>query len=107
MLCGQAGRTSIPQDSQDPCCLPSQPAVSHPREFSDALGYLQLLNSCSDAAGAPACSFSISSSMAATTGEPQDPCPEALEVLSVVLLRVRMPLPPLQARTLWPSGGPH
>lgn len=37
------------------------------REFSDALGYLQLLNSCSDAAGAPACSFSISSSMAATT----------------------------------------
>ncbi|KAM9695827.1 sterol regulatory element-binding protein 1 isoform 1-T1 [Trichechus inunguis] len=33
------------------------------QEFSDALGYLQLLNSCSDAAGAPgvpACSFSIS-----------------------------------------------
>ncbi|XP_042823177.1 sterol regulatory element-binding protein 1 isoform X1 [Panthera tigris] len=38
------------------------------REFSDALGYLQLLNSCSDAAGAPACSFSISSSMATATG---------------------------------------
>ncbi|KAM9253862.1 sterol regulatory element-binding protein 1 isoform 2-T2 [Dugong dugon] len=33
------------------------------QEFSDALGYLQLLNSCSDAAGAPgapACSFSNS-----------------------------------------------
>lgn len=37
------------------------------REFSDALGYLQLLNSCSDTAGAPACSFSIHSSMATTT----------------------------------------
>ncbi|XP_066878017.1 sterol regulatory element-binding protein 1 isoform X2 [Kogia breviceps] len=36
------------------------------REFSDALGYLQLLNSCSDVAGAPACSFSIGSSVAAT-----------------------------------------
>ncbi|XP_064135464.1 sterol regulatory element-binding protein 1 isoform X7 [Loxodonta africana] len=31
------------------------------REFSDALGYLQLLNSCSDATEAPACNFSISS----------------------------------------------
>ncbi|XP_059991780.1 sterol regulatory element-binding protein 1 isoform X4 [Lagenorhynchus albirostris] len=38
------------------------------REFSDALGYLQLLNSCSDVAGAPPCSFSIGSGMAATTG---------------------------------------
>ncbi|XP_065753110.1 sterol regulatory element-binding protein 1 isoform X8 [Phocoena phocoena] len=38
------------------------------REFSDALGYLQLLNSCSDVAGAPACSFSIGSGMAATAG---------------------------------------
>ncbi|XP_054427102.1 sterol regulatory element-binding protein 1 isoform X5 [Pteronotus mesoamericanus] len=38
------------------------------REFSDALGYLQLLNSCSDAAGVPACSVSVSSSMAAATG---------------------------------------
>ncbi|KAM5307702.1 sterol regulatory element-binding protein 1 isoform 2-T2 [Glossophaga mutica] len=39
------------------------------REFSDALGYLQLLNSCADAAArAPACTFSISSSMATTTG---------------------------------------
>lgn len=33
------------------------------REFSDALGHLQLLNSCS-MAGAPACSFSTFSSMA-------------------------------------------
>lgn len=43
------------------------------REFSDALGYLQLLNSCSDAVGTPACSFSVSSSMASTTGELQTP----------------------------------
>lgn len=43
------------------------------REFSDALGYLQLLNSCADAAGAPACTFSIGSSMATTTGEPPAP----------------------------------
>lgn len=47
------------------------------REFSDALGYLQLLHSCSDLAGAPACGFSISSSMAATTGEPPAPAPGA------------------------------
>lgn len=47
---------------------PSPGAADGDREFSDALGYLQLLNSCSDAAGAPACSFSVSSSMAATTG---------------------------------------
>ncbi|KAK1331753.1 hypothetical protein QTO34_009728 [Cnephaeus nilssonii] len=39
-----------------------------PREFSEALGYLQLLHSCSDAAGAPACSFSVGSSMATTPG---------------------------------------
>ncbi|XP_006901264.1 PREDICTED: sterol regulatory element-binding protein 1 [Elephantulus edwardii] len=30
------------------------------REFSDALGYLQLLHSCCDASGTPACSFSMS-----------------------------------------------
>ncbi|NP_001184012.1 sterol regulatory element-binding protein 1 [Canis lupus familiaris] len=47
---------------------PSPGSADGDREFSDALGYLQLLNSCSDAAGAPACSFSISSSMATTTG---------------------------------------
>ncbi|XP_037019124.2 sterol regulatory element-binding protein 1 isoform X1 [Artibeus jamaicensis] len=38
------------------------------REFSDALGYLQLLNSCADAARAPACTFSVSSSLATDTG---------------------------------------
>lgn len=55
---------------QDPCHLSRQPVLSCHREFSDALGYLQLLNSCSDVAGAPACSFSIGSGMAATAGEP-------------------------------------
>ncbi|XP_037664521.1 LOW QUALITY PROTEIN: sterol regulatory element-binding protein 1 [Choloepus didactylus] len=38
------------------------------REFSDALGYLQLLTSCSDGAGTPACSFAVSSSTATATG---------------------------------------
>ncbi|KAF6299824.1 sterol regulatory element binding transcription factor 1 [Rhinolophus ferrumequinum] len=47
---------------------PSPASADGDREFSDALGYLQLLTSCCDAAGAPACSFSISSSMTATTG---------------------------------------
>ncbi|XP_059524339.1 sterol regulatory element-binding protein 1 isoform X2 [Myotis daubentonii] len=47
---------------------PSPASAGGDREFSDALGYLQLLHSCSDAAGAPACSFSAGSSMAATTG---------------------------------------
>uniref|UniRef100_U3D949 Sterol regulatory element-binding protein 1 n=1 Tax=Callithrix jacchus TaxID=9483 RepID=U3D949_CALJA len=47
---------------------PSPGSADGDKEFSDALGYLQLLNSCSDAAGAPTCSFSISSSMATTTG---------------------------------------
>ncbi|XP_048222117.1 sterol regulatory element-binding protein 1 isoform X1 [Perognathus longimembris pacificus] len=51
-----------------PSSSPSPGSADGDREFSDALGYLQLLNSCSDAAGAPACSFSISSSMVATTG---------------------------------------
>ncbi|KAM4843846.1 sterol regulatory element-binding protein 1 isoform 1-T1 [Thomomys bottae] len=51
-----------------PSANPSPGSADGDREFSDALGYLQLLNSCSDAAGAPACSFSISSSMVATTG---------------------------------------
>ncbi|KAM5263630.1 sterol regulatory element-binding protein 1 isoform 7-T7 [Ctenodactylus gundi] len=49
-----------------PC--PSPGSADGDREFSDALGYLQLLNSCSDTAGTPACSFSISSSMAAAAG---------------------------------------
>ncbi|XP_040830470.1 sterol regulatory element-binding protein 1 isoform X9 [Ochotona curzoniae] len=47
---------------------PSPGSAEGDKEFADALGYLQLLNSCSDAAGAPACSFSISSSMATTAG---------------------------------------
>ncbi|XP_036152155.1 sterol regulatory element-binding protein 1 isoform X5 [Myotis myotis] len=47
---------------------PSPASADGDREFSDALGYLQLLHSCSDAAGAPACSFSTGSSMAAATG---------------------------------------
>ncbi|XP_027621390.1 sterol regulatory element-binding protein 1 [Tupaia chinensis] len=51
-----------------PSPSPSPGSADGDREFSDALGYLQLLNSCSDAAGAPACSFSVSSSMATTTG---------------------------------------
>uniref|UniRef100_A0A8D2AX43 Sterol regulatory element-binding protein 1 n=1 Tax=Sciurus vulgaris TaxID=55149 RepID=A0A8D2AX43_SCIVU len=51
-----------------PSPSPSSGSADGDREFSDALGYLQLLTSCSDVAGAPACSFSISSSVAATTG---------------------------------------
>lgn len=46
---------------------PSPGSADGDREFSDALSYLQLLNSCSDAVGAPA-SFSIGCSMAVTTG---------------------------------------
>ncbi|XP_036749927.2 sterol regulatory element-binding protein 1 isoform X5 [Manis pentadactyla] len=47
---------------------PSPGSTDGDKGFSDALGYLQLLNSCCEAAGAPACSFSVSSSLAATTG---------------------------------------
>ncbi|XP_073737906.1 sterol regulatory element-binding protein 1 isoform X1 [Callorhinus ursinus] len=54
---------------------PSPGSADGDREFLDALGYLQLLNSCSDAAGVPACSFSISSSTATTTGESPGPRP--------------------------------
>ncbi|XP_074244397.1 sterol regulatory element-binding protein 1 isoform X3 [Saimiri boliviensis] len=54
---------------------PSPGSADGDKEFSDALGYLQLLNSCSDAAGAPTCSFSISSSMATTTGKHPAPAP--------------------------------
>ncbi|XP_069338018.1 sterol regulatory element-binding protein 1 isoform X9 [Eulemur rufifrons] len=53
-----------------PSTTPSPGSADGDREFSDALGYLQLLNSCSDAAGAPACSISISSSMATTGTDP-------------------------------------
>lgn len=69
------GRGGGPVPSRAPGSWPpALTPVSHHREFSEALGYLQLLLSCSDAAGAPACSFSVGSSMAATTGEPR-PCP--------------------------------
>ncbi|KAM8813728.1 LOW QUALITY PROTEIN: sterol regulatory element-binding protein 1 [Rhynchonycteris naso] len=54
---------------------PSPASADGDREFSDALGYLQLLNSCSDAAEAPACSFSIGSSMATTTTGAPGSCP--------------------------------
>lgn len=47
---------------------PSPASADGDREFSEALGYLQLLHRCSDAAGAPVCSFSGGSSMATTTG---------------------------------------
>lgn len=52
-------------------CQPSLTAALPlgPREFSDALEYLQLLNGCSDTAGTPSCTLSISSGMAASTGE--------------------------------------
>ncbi|XP_059835818.1 sterol regulatory element-binding protein 1 isoform X4 [Hypanus sabinus] len=40
----------------------------HAREFSDALEYLQLLNSCSDAAAVTTQTFAIGSSMATVTG---------------------------------------
>lgn len=65
---------AFPGPSPPPPVLTASP-LFRCREFSDALGYLQLLNSCSDAAGAPACSFSISSSMAGTVGEPLGPLP--------------------------------
>ncbi|KAM7152813.1 sterol regulatory element-binding protein 1 isoform 2-T2 [Macrochelys suwanniensis] len=48
---------------------PSPSAAHREGEFSDALEYLQLLNGCSDAAGTPSCTLSISSGMAAGAGE--------------------------------------
>ncbi|XP_003791080.1 sterol regulatory element-binding protein 1 isoform X1 [Otolemur garnettii] len=47
---------------------PSPGSADGDREFSDALGYLQLLNSCCDAANTPACSLPINSSMATNMG---------------------------------------
>lgn len=70
-LMGSWGEPVSPRTPRLPLCVLT--ALSCLREFSDALGYLQLLNSCSDAVGAPACSFSVSSSMASTTGELQIP----------------------------------
>lgn len=49
--------------------LLTAPLLAGPRQFSDALEYLQLLNGCSDAAGTPSRTLSISSDMAAGTGK--------------------------------------
>lgn len=46
--------------------------LSH-SEYSDALEYLQLLNSASDAAGATTQAFAIGSNMATVTGESTHP----------------------------------
>lgn len=53
-----------------PCLAWGQPltAPSH-RRFSDALEYLQLLNGCSDVSGTPGPVPSITSGLAAVTGE--------------------------------------
>lgn len=72
MLCWSVGESHCHAEAKSVAVCPDR-SLSCLREFSDALGYLQLLNSCSDAVGAPACSFSISSSMATTTGELQTP----------------------------------
>ncbi|XP_050823820.1 sterol regulatory element-binding protein 1 isoform X4 [Gopherus flavomarginatus] len=54
------------------CCVampePSLPVAHGEGEFSDALEYLQLLNGCSDTAGTPSCTLSISAGMVAGTG---------------------------------------
>ncbi|XP_074914526.1 sterol regulatory element-binding protein 1 [Buteo buteo] len=54
------------------CCVampePGRPAAQGEGRFSDALEYLQLLNGCSDASGAPGPAPSISSGLAAITG---------------------------------------
>ncbi|NWI33671.1 SRBP1 protein, partial [Sula dactylatra] len=54
------------------CCMampePGRPAAQGEGRFSDALEYLQLLNGCSDASGAPGPAPSISSGLAAVTG---------------------------------------
>lgn len=57
-----------------PLCSPGVQPLSRPlccptRRFSDALEYLQLLNGCSDASGAPGPAPSISCGLAAVTGE--------------------------------------
>ncbi|KAF1612379.1 UNVERIFIED_CONTAM: Sterol regulatory element-binding protein 1, partial [Eudyptes pachyrhynchus] len=54
------------------CCVampePGRPTAQGEGRFSDALEYLQLLNGCSDASGAPGPAPSISSGLAAVTG---------------------------------------
>lgn len=60
-------------------------------EYADALEYLQLLISASDAAGATSQSFAIGSNMATVTGEflltpaPPPPPPRPLQALSLLL----------------------
>ncbi|XP_036134334.1 sterol regulatory element-binding protein 1 isoform X1 [Molossus molossus] len=49
---------------------PNPASADRDREFSDALGHLQLLNSCCDAAGTPACSFPNSPSTATPGTDP-------------------------------------
>ncbi|XP_054699688.1 sterol regulatory element-binding protein 1 isoform X3 [Grus americana] len=55
------------------CCVampePGRPAAQGEGRFSSALEYLQLLNGCSDASGVPSPAPSISSGLAAITGE--------------------------------------
>ncbi|XP_053936805.1 sterol regulatory element-binding protein 1 isoform X2 [Cuculus canorus] len=54
------------------CCVampePGRPTAQGEGHFSDALEYLQLLNGCSNASGAPGPAPSISSGLAAVTG---------------------------------------
>ncbi|KAM8798391.1 LOW QUALITY PROTEIN: sterol regulatory element-binding protein 1 [Eudromia elegans] len=54
------------------CCVampePRRPTARGDGQFSDALEYLQLLNGCSDAGGAPGPAPSIASGLAAVTG---------------------------------------
>ncbi|XP_064376167.1 sterol regulatory element-binding protein 1 isoform X2 [Dromaius novaehollandiae] len=54
------------------CCValpePRRPAAHGEGQFSDALEYLQLLNGCSDASGAPGPAPSIASGLAAVAG---------------------------------------
>ncbi|KFO78878.1 Sterol regulatory element-binding protein 1, partial [Cuculus canorus] len=55
------------------CCVampePGRPTAQGEGHFSDALEYLQLLNGCSNTSGAPGPAPSISSGLAAVTGE--------------------------------------
>ncbi|NXE40307.1 SRBP1 protein, partial [Ptilorrhoa leucosticta] len=55
------------------CCVampePGRPTAQGEGQFSDALEYLQLLNGCSDVSGTPGPAPSITSGLAAVTGE--------------------------------------
>ncbi|XP_068279986.1 sterol regulatory element-binding protein 1 isoform X2 [Nyctibius grandis] len=67
------------------CCVampePGRPAAQGEGRFSDALEYLQLLNGCSDASGAPGPAPSISSGLAAIAGEANVSLPRGQFVL--------------------------